>query len=60
MYTGKGGGSNPIVPIAATLGASTVLPRTGMNTALQIALAAAVGLAVWAVVYIAMAKFSKR
>jgi hypothetical protein len=49
-----------IVPVlAGGLGAG-VLPRTGMNTATQIALAIAVGLAVWALAYMAMSKFSKR
>jgi hypothetical protein len=54
---GKGGGL-----IAPVLGASTVavLPRTGVNSAIEFALAAAAGLAVWALVYVAMNKFSKR
>lgn len=54
---GKGGGI-----VAPVLGAATaaVLPQTGMNSAVEIALAAAAGLAVWAVVYVAMTKFAKR
>ena len=58
MYnTGKGSG-----PIPAVLGASTaaVLPQTGMNTAVQIALAVAAGLVVWAAVYFGMSKITKR
>ncbi|MDB5178504.1 MAG: hypothetical protein JWN01_447 [Patescibacteria group bacterium] len=53
---GKGG----VVP--AVLGAATaaVLPQTGMHSAVAIAIAAAAGLAVWAIVYAAMAKFNKR
>ena len=48
--------------VAPVLGAATVavLPRTGMNAAVEIALAAAAGLAVWAVVYFAFSKFSNR
>jgi hypothetical protein len=53
------GGTNPTAPV---LGATTaaVLPVTGMNSAIQIALAVAAGLAVWALVYVATSKFSKR
>lgn len=48
--------------IAPVLGVSTaaVLPKTGASTAIEIALAAAVALAVWAIAYTAMSKFSKR
>jgi zinc transporter ZupT len=53
MYTpGKGAG--------AVLATAAVLPVTGMNSATQIALAVAAGLAVWAVVYMAAAKLNKR
>ena len=58
-----GQGSSAIVPVAgAVLGASTmaVLPQTGMTNAVQIAIAAAAGLVVWAVLYVGMAKFGKR
>ena len=53
---GKGG------IVAPVLGVSTaaVLPQTGVNSAIQIAIAAAVGLAVWAIVYAVMSKFAKR
>jgi LPXTG-motif cell wall-anchored protein len=44
---------------AACVGA-TVLPQTGVDAAIQIALAAAAGLAAWAVVYVSAAKFGKR
>ena len=58
MYTPK---ATPQVLGAAVggLGAS-VLPQTGVNSVVQIALALAAGLAVWALVYVVMAKFGKR
>jgi hypothetical protein len=53
------GNPNSVGPV---LGVSTaaVLPVTGMNSAIQIALAVAAGLAVWALVYVAASKYSKR
>ena len=59
MY-GSGGTTTKIVP--AVLGASTVavLPQTGVNSAEEFAVAAAAGLAVWAMVYVGMIKFGKR
>ncbi|HSX01779.1 MAG TPA: LPXTG cell wall anchor domain-containing protein [Candidatus Saccharimonadia bacterium] len=58
MLYGKGSGT---VLGAATGGAAVVaLPQTGANTTVQIALAVAAGLAVWAAVYVARAKFSQR
>jgi zinc transporter ZupT len=45
---------------AATVAGCATLPVTGMNSATQIALALAAGLAVWAVVYMAAAKLNKR
>lgn len=51
------GGVLPAVLAATTV---AVLPRTGMNAAVEVALAAALGLAIWAVVYFAMSKFSQR
>ena len=59
MY-GSGGGVPKIVP--AVLGASTtavVVPHVGANTAAEYAVAAAAGLAVWALVYLAMSKLGK-
>jgi hypothetical protein len=56
MY-GQGNGTGAVLAAATT---ATVLPVTGMNNAVQIALAAAAGLAVWAVVYVAYAKYGKR
>ena len=49
-----------IAPVAGTVLGASVLPVTGMTNAVQIALAAAAGLAVWALVYVAGTKFSKR
>lgn len=54
MY-GQGG---PAVLGAVTTAA--VLPLTGMSNAVEIAIALAVGLAVWAVVYLGIVKFGKR
>ncbi len=50
-------------PVPAVLGAATtaaVLPLTGVSNVVEIAVAAAAGLAVWAIVYMAATKFSKR
>jgi LPXTG-motif cell wall-anchored protein len=60
MY-GQGSGV-PTKVVPAVLGVSTaaVLPQTGMNSAMDIALAAVAALAIWAIVYVAMAKFAKR
>jgi hypothetical protein len=44
---------------AATCVTAAVMPSTGMDTAVQIAVAAAAGLAVWAGVYIVGAFFGK-
>ena len=52
-----GKGSVSILPVVAT---AAVLPVTGVNNAVEIALAAAAGLAVWAVLYMANAKYGKR
>ena len=49
-----------IAPIAGTVLGASVLPQTGMSNAVQIAVAAAVGLAVWAMAYMAVTKFGKR
>jgi len=46
-----------VLPIATT---AVVLPATGAHNFVGIALAAAAGLAVWAVLYVAQAKFGKR
>lgn len=50
-------------PVAPVLGAATTavaLPMTGASNVVQIALAAAAGLAVWAMIYVGVAKFGKR
>jgi hypothetical protein len=44
---------------AATFATTAVMPSTGMDNAVQIAVAAAAGLAVWAGIYIAGSLFSK-
>ncbi|GEM_PF-2249883 len=60
MYdTGKVLGACTAGAAAAICGA-TVLPQTGVDTAIQIALAAAAGLAAWAVVYMTVSKYGKR
>lgn len=59
MY-GQGNGTIPACVAGVTCLGAAVLPKTGMSTAIQLALAAAVGLAVWAVVYVVMSKFAKR
>jgi hypothetical protein len=56
MY-GQGNGTPQVLGAVAT---GAVLPLTGVSNAVQIALAAAAGLAVWAVVYVAYAKFGNR
>lgn len=57
MY-GRGAGS--AAGVGAGLGATTMLPETGMNLAVQLAVAIVAGLAVWALVYGTTAKFGKR
>ena len=44
---------------AATVTTAAVMPATGMNSAVQIAVAAAAGLVVWAGIYIVGAFFGK-
>jgi hypothetical protein len=56
MY-GQGSGTPTVLGAATT---ATVLPVTGMSSAVELALALAAGLAVWVVVYVAAAKFGKR
>jgi LPXTG-motif cell wall-anchored protein len=46
--------------IAAACAGATVLPQTGMNAAIQLAIAAAAGLVAWAAVYMASTKFGSR
>jgi hypothetical protein len=53
-----GKGSTPVVLPAATT--AVVLPATGAHSYVGIALAVAAGLAVWAGLYVAQAKFGKR
>ena len=52
----------PPVVVPTVLGAATtatVLPQTGMNSATHVAVAAAAGLATWAIVYMAQAMFKR-
>jgi LPXTG-motif cell wall-anchored protein len=60
MYGQGSGVPTKVVPAVLGAATATVLPQTGMNSAIDIALAAVAGLAVWAVVYVAMAKYAKR
>ncbi|GAC1369406.1 MAG: hypothetical protein NVSMB39_1210 [Candidatus Saccharimonadales bacterium] len=55
-----GQGARAIVP--AVLGASTVavLPQTGADTSISIAVAAVAGLLAWGVVYMSALKLGKR
>lgn len=53
---------NPVPVVPAVLTATTtatVLPQTGMNSATHVAVAAAAGLATWAIVYMAQATFKR-
>jgi LPXTG-motif cell wall-anchored protein len=46
--------------VAAACAGATVLPQTGVDTAIQLAIAAVAGLGAWAVVYMSALKFGKR
>jgi len=59
MY-GQGTSVPQVLGAATGITAATVLPQTGMSSAIQVAIALAVGLAVWAVTYMATSKFPKR
>lgn len=57
------GNTTPVVlgtTTTSAIVAANVLPSTGMNLAVELALSVAAGLAVWAVVYMLTVKFSKR
>lgn len=56
MY-GQGNGTPQVLGAVTT---AAVLPLTGVSNVVEIALAAAAGLAVWALVYVAAAKFGQR
>jgi len=56
MY-GQGNGTPQVLGAVTT---AAVLPLTGVSNVVEIALAAAAGLAVWAMVYFAVAKYGKR
>jgi hypothetical protein len=58
--SGQGFGGPTVGGVVAGAGAAAVLPQTGMNSVVEIALAVAAGLAAWAVVYVASAKIAKR
>ena len=59
MY-GQGSGTPAVLAAATGVGAAAVLPHTGATGIVEIALAVAAGLAAWAVVYVATAKYAKR
>ncbi len=59
MY-GQGNGVTKVVPPVLGAAAIGVLPQTGMNDVVQIALALAAGLIIWGVVYVVSHKFGKR
>jgi len=55
-------GHGRVLGVATAVGTTAVvsqLPQTGMDQAVQIAVAAAAGLVVWAGVYIAQSMFSR-
>ncbi|HVQ43987.1 MAG TPA: hypothetical protein VMT30_03410 [Candidatus Saccharimonadia bacterium] len=54
------GQGNLVPPVLGAATTAAVLPLTGVNNAVEIALAAATGLAVWALIYVAAAKYGKR
>ena len=58
MYT-PGKGAGVILGTSTTAAGVAVLPQTGMNLAVEVALVAAVALAIWAVVYGVSAKLSR-
>ena len=59
MYTpGKGAGA--VIAGVTSIGLPAVLPSTGMNLAVEIALVAAATLVVWAVIYGIVAKVKAR
>lgn len=49
-----------IVPVVATTGAVAVLPSTGMDAVMSLALAVAAGLVAWGVTYILQAARTNR
>ncbi len=55
IFGGKGAG----LPVAAAVTAGAVLPQTGGNVVLTVAIVALVVLAVWGVSYMVMRKASK-
>lgn len=56
MY-GQGTGTPQVLGAVTT---AAVLPLTGVSNVVEIALAAAAGLAVWGLVYLAATKYGKR
>jgi LPXTG-motif cell wall-anchored protein len=46
--------------VATAVCGATVLPQTGVDTAIQLAIAAVAGLAAWAVVYMSALKLGNR
>jgi hypothetical protein len=56
MY-GLGNGTPQVLGAVTT---AAVLPLTGVSNVVEVALAAAAGLVVWAMVYFAVAKYGKR
>lgn len=60
MYVQTGKVLAACTSAAAAVGCATVLPQTGVDTAVQIALASIAGLAAWGIVYMSALKFGKR
>lgn len=58
MY-GQGSQVPTVVPAVLGAGTVAVLPQTGMNSATHVAVAAAAGLATWALVYMAQSLFKR-
>ena len=56
LYTPGKGAGGVVLGATAAVAAPSVLPETGMNLAVEIALVAVAALVVWAVIYGVMAK----
>jgi hypothetical protein len=59
MY-GKGSSIPAVLGVTTAAGTTGLLPKTGANMVIELALAIAAGLAVWALAYVANTKFSQR
>ncbi len=58
MY-GSGSGTDKVIAPVLGVATAAVLPQTGVNTSIELALAAAAGLVVWAMVYGVMTKYKR-